>query len=104
MSPDSTFVATLAELRRAVLPGGAETTRDSAGRAAVRDSILRKYHVTPLALEDIARGLSRDPNHAAEILRAIDRKVLLDLSHDVYSQLTAMGGAKAPSGASVSTQ
>jgi hypothetical protein len=75
MSPDSTFVATLAELRRAVLPGGAETTRDSAGRAAVRDSILRKYHVTPLALEDIARGLSRDPNHAAEILRAIDRKV-----------------------------
>jgi anti-sigma factor RsiW len=35
---------------------------------------------------------------------AIDRKVLLDLSHDVYSQLTAMGGAKAPSGASVSTQ
>jgi len=35
---------------------------------------------------------------------AIDRKVLLDLSHDVYSQLTAMGGAKPPSGASVSTQ
>jgi anti-sigma factor RsiW len=27
---------------------------------------------------------------------AIDRKVLLELSHDVYSQLTAMGGAKAP--------
>lgn len=75
MSPDSTFVAALADLRRAVLPGGVETTRDSAGRTAARDSILRKYHVTPAALEDIAQGLSRNPSHAAEILRAVDRRV-----------------------------
>jgi hypothetical protein len=72
---DSTFVGAIADLRRAVLPGGAETTRDSAGRAAVRDSILRKYHVTTEALEDIARRLALNPDHAAEVLRAVDRRV-----------------------------
>jgi anti-sigma factor RsiW len=35
---------------------------------------------------------------------AIDRRVLLELSHDVYSQLTAMGGAKPPAPTSTSTQ
>jgi hypothetical protein len=68
-------VRALADLRRAVLPGGAETTRDSAGRAAVRDSILGKYHVTTEALEDIARRLAQNPEHATEVLRAVDRRV-----------------------------
>jgi hypothetical protein len=73
---DSAFVAVMAELRRAVQPGGAETTRDSAGRQAVRDSILRKYHATATALESTASHLADRPAHADEILQAIDRKVL----------------------------
>jgi hypothetical protein len=72
---DSTFVAAMAELRRAVQPGGAETTRDSAGRQAVRDSILRKYHATPATVESTASHLADRPAHANEILLAIDRKV-----------------------------
>jgi hypothetical protein len=74
---DSTFVLALADLRRAVLPGGAETTRDSTGRAMVRDSILRKYHVTASILEDIARRLAQHPEQASQILHAVDRHVQL---------------------------
>ena len=74
---DSTFVLALADLRRAVLPGGAETTRDSTGRAMVRDSILRKYHVTASILEDIARRLAQNPEQASLILHAVDRHVQL---------------------------
>jgi hypothetical protein len=72
---DSTFVAVMAELRRAVQPGGAETTRDSAGRQAVRDSILRKYHASAATVERTASHLADRPAHANEILQAIDRKV-----------------------------
>jgi hypothetical protein len=74
---DSSFVLALADLRRAVLPGGAETTRDGTGRAMVRDSILRKYHVTASILEDIARRLAQHPEQASQILHAVDRHVQL---------------------------
>jgi hypothetical protein len=74
---DSTFVLALTDLRRAVLPGGAETTRDSAGRALVRDSILRKYHVTAANLEDMAHRLAQNPEQATQILHAVDRHVQL---------------------------
>jgi hypothetical protein len=65
----------MAELRRAVQPGGSEMTRDSAGRQAIRDSIMRKYHATPAAIESTASHLSDPPGRASDILRAIDRKV-----------------------------
>lgn len=74
---DSAFVGALGDLRRAVLPGGAETTRDSAGRAMVRDSILRKYRVTEASLEETARRLAQHPEQASQILHAIDRHVQL---------------------------
>ena len=74
---DSAFVGALGDLRRAVLPGGAETTRDSAGRAIVRDSILRKYRVTEASLEETARRLAQHPEQASQILHAIDRHVQL---------------------------
>ncbi len=74
---DSAFVGALGDLRRAVLPGGAETTRDSAGRAVVRDSILRKYRVTEASLEETARRLAQHPEQASQILHAIDRHVQL---------------------------
>jgi hypothetical protein len=76
---DSAFVLALADLRRAVLPGGAETTRDSAGRAMVRDSILRKYRVTEASLESTARRLAQNPEQASLILHAVDRHVQLAL-------------------------
>jgi hypothetical protein len=76
---DSTFVRALADLRRAVLPGGAETTRDSAGRAMVRDSIMRKYGVTQASLEETARRLALNPEQASQILHAVDRHVQLAL-------------------------
>jgi hypothetical protein len=74
---DSTFVASMADLRRAVQPGGVESARDSAGRAAVRDSILAKHGVTAATLERAARALAQNPNHAADVARAIDHKVEL---------------------------
>jgi hypothetical protein len=73
---DSAFVAVMAELRRAIQPGGPETTRDSAGRQAVRDSIMRKYHTSAAAIESTASHLSDPPSRATDILRAIDRKVV----------------------------
>jgi hypothetical protein len=73
---DSTFVAVVADLRLAVMPGGVAGSRDSAGQAAARDSILRKYRVTPAALESVASRLANRPKHAADIFGAIDRKVL----------------------------
>jgi hypothetical protein len=74
---DSTFVAAMADLRRAVQPGGVESARDSAGRAAVRDSILAKHGVTAASLERAARALAKNPDHAADVARAIDHKVEL---------------------------
>ena len=65
----------MADLRLAIQPGGIETTRDSAGRAAVRDSILAKHGVTAASLEQLARTLARNPDHAADIARDIDHKV-----------------------------
>ena len=74
---DSTFVAVMADLRRAVQPGGAVALRgDSVGRQLARDSIMRSYHVTSVEIESTASHLVDRPGRAADILRAIDRKVL----------------------------
>jgi len=80
---DSTFVAAMADLRRAVQPGAAETMRDSAGRQAIRDSILRHYHVTAAALESTASHLADHQGHADEIMRAIDRKAQAPLPRPI---------------------
>src|SRR5690348_7519121 len=72
---ESTFVAVMTDLRRTVQPGGPALTRDSAGRAALRDSILKKYRVTVPALETTAARLAHDPEHASDLLRVIDQRV-----------------------------
>ncbi len=64
---DSTFVAVMADLRR--------VATDSASHAAERDSILRHYHVNEPLLDAKARELAKHPDHAIELLHAIDRKI-----------------------------
>jgi len=51
----------------------ADTSLDSAGRARKRDSVLRVYKLTPTVLESAASRLAARPEHAVELLRAIDQ-------------------------------
>jgi hypothetical protein len=67
---DSTFVAVLADLRRA----NARTELDSTRRAAVRDSIMRHYRVTTRLLEQTARRLATSPERAQEIWSRIEAR------------------------------
>jgi hypothetical protein len=67
---DSTFVAAMASLRR--LPPVA--MRDSATRMRSRDSVLRHFHLTAAQMEQAAEILARDPNRAAAIWVAIEKK------------------------------
>jgi hypothetical protein len=67
---DSTFVATMAELRKiaATSPG------DSARIAAARAAALQRRGLTPAQLERAAGALADDPDHAAKVWQAIARK------------------------------
>lgn len=68
---DSTFVATMAELRRVQ----SDPTLDSARRADARRAVLQGRGLTAEALERAARALADDPERAALVLQAIDRKM-----------------------------
>jgi hypothetical protein len=52
-----------------------DTSLDSAGRARKRDSVLRVYRLTPTVLESAASRLADRPDHAVELLHAIDARV-----------------------------
>jgi hypothetical protein len=52
-----------------------DTSLDSAGRQRKRDSVLRAYRLTPAKLESTASRLAERPEHAVQLLRAIDTKV-----------------------------
>lgn len=67
---DSTFVATLAELKRV------ENTpvSDTAQRAALRASILQRRGLSPAKLEQAAHELAQNPKHAQEIWQAVERR------------------------------
>jgi hypothetical protein len=67
---DSTFVAAMASLRR--LPPAAML--DSASRKRSRDSVLQHFHLTAAQMEQAATILARDPNRAAAIWSAIEKK------------------------------
>ena len=67
---DSTFVATMAELRKIQ----EDPILDSAAQAAARTRVLQSRGLTPRELERAARALADDPEHAAEIVQAIDRQ------------------------------
>lgn len=68
--PDSTFVATIADLRR--VPQLAPA--DSGRRQALRDSIMRAHRVTQDQLDAAARILAERPSRAKSVWDAIDAK------------------------------
>lgn len=60
---DTTFVATMRELRAI----SADTALDSAARGSARGAILRRHAVTAAQLEAAARALARRPEDAAAV-------------------------------------
>jgi hypothetical protein len=68
---DSTFVATMAELRLVQT----NASLDSAGRAVARQRILQRRGLTPASLERAARALAADPQHAGAVWQAINNRV-----------------------------
>jgi len=66
--PDSTFVATLNELRRIET----DTSLDVTMRDSTRRMILRKHKVTSTQLEAAARILAQSPARASDLWRQIE--------------------------------
>jgi hypothetical protein len=66
--PDSTFVATLSELRRIET----DTSLDVTMRDSTRRIILRKHKVTSTQLEAAARILAESPARASDLWREIE--------------------------------
>jgi hypothetical protein len=66
--PDSTFVATLNELRRVET----DTSLDVTMRDSTRRMILRRHKVTSTQLEKGARILAQTPAHASDLWRQIE--------------------------------
>jgi hypothetical protein len=69
---DSTFVAVMAELKRAKDAPGL----DSAGRDARRKAILQGRGLTPAQLESAAVQLAKNPTRAQAVWQAIERRAL----------------------------
>jgi hypothetical protein len=68
---DSSFVATMVELRRV----RENATLDSTERAQAREAVLRRRRVTPKELEEAAAALADDPTRASAVWQAIERHV-----------------------------
>lgn len=68
---DSTFVATMADLRRTEA-----TTTDPPALAAARQRILQQRGLTPARMEAVARKLGEDPERAVAIWQAIERRAV----------------------------
>lgn len=68
---DSTFVATMADLRRAEA-----IEHDAAALAASRKRILQQRGLTPERMESAARKLGEDPDRAVAIWQAIERRAV----------------------------
>jgi hypothetical protein len=68
---DSTFVTTIAELRKV----HADTSVSEADRAAARAKVLQTRGLTPAELDSHARALAKDPERAVLVWQAIERKV-----------------------------
>ena len=67
---DSTFVATMAELRRIQ----SDVTLDEARRAAARDSVLQRRGLTPQDLVRAAQAMAADEQRATRVWQSIDRR------------------------------
>lgn len=66
--PDTTFVATMTELRRAET----DTSLDQTMRDSTRRLILRRHRVTAKQLENAARTLAQTPTLASDLWRKIE--------------------------------
>ncbi|MBK5188815.1 MAG: hypothetical protein JJD97_11275, partial [Gemmatimonadaceae bacterium] len=66
--PDTTFVATLNELRRIET----DTSLDVTMRDSTRRLILRRHKVTSAQLERAARTLAQSPARASDLWRQIE--------------------------------
>ncbi len=71
--PDSTFVATLSELRRAE----SDTSLDVTMRDSTRRLILRRHKVTSTQLEAASRILAQTPARASDLWRQIESVPLI---------------------------
>ena len=65
---DSTFVATMVELRRL----DSATTTDSAARLAARAAVLQRRGLTAPQLERFAKALAAEPERAQTLFARID--------------------------------
>lgn len=68
---DSTFVATMAELRRV----HADTAVSEAQRDSARRKVLQTRGLTPDELDTHAKAVAKDPERAVLVWQAIERKV-----------------------------
>lgn len=68
---DSAFVATMADLRRAQ-----GSTTDTVALAAARKRILQQRGLTVEQLDRAGRALANDPQRAADIFDAIDKRAV----------------------------
>ena len=75
---EATFVATMAELRRAE-----GTVLDSAARAAARRRILQQRGLSVDQLERAARALAADPPRAVAVWQEIERRAVASDSGSV---------------------
>lgn len=66
--PDTTFVATLADLRHAE----SDTSLDANMRDSTRRMILRRHKVTSVQLEHAARKLAQSPTRASDLWRKVE--------------------------------
>lgn len=85
---DSTFVATMAELRRV----DANIALDSAARAAARAAVLQRRGLSAGALERAAQALADDPERAGVLFARIDSA---RTRADSASRAAATGGTGA---------
>jgi hypothetical protein len=68
---DSTFVSTMAELRRAE-----GSTTDSAALGAARQRILQQRGLTVEVMDRAARALANDPARATALFDAIEKRTV----------------------------
>jgi len=66
--PDTTFVATLADLRQTE----SDTSLDANMRDSTRRMILRRHKVTSVQLEHAARNLAQSPTRASDLWRKVE--------------------------------
>ncbi|MFI5242350.1 MAG: hypothetical protein ACHQRL_05030 [Gemmatimonadales bacterium] len=71
--PDTTFVATLADLRHSE----SDSSLDANMRDSTRRMILRRHRVTSVQLEHAARKLAESPTRASDLWRKVENPTRL---------------------------